>query len=112
MARTDYGPEVKKAIDQHGKKSPPKPSAGKKNEPGDTPADMARDRQRGIPEDSPQDVRIDARNAANTAPPRVQPHAPMLPGAGPQMAGPPDAHHVAAAAGIAHAILGSRSGGY
>jgi hypothetical protein len=39
---------------------------------------------------------------ANTAPPRIQQHAPV----------PSDAHHIAAATSIAHAILGSRQGSY
>jgi hypothetical protein len=48
---------------------------------------MARDKARGIVEGSPRDEELDAKQVG-------------------QM--PPDAHHVAAAAGIAHAILGNR----
>jgi hypothetical protein len=103
MARTDYGPEIKKAIASRS------PSAQKKPPPKESPADQARDKQRGIPEGSAQDARLDAmpQNQMRAGPP--------------QMAGPPQPqpqppqqglspHHITAAAGIAHSILNSRGG--
>lgn len=105
---TDYGPEIKAAIKERGASTPSKrprmanPAHDTKGDPGDTPADMKRDLRLGIKEDSPRDTAIDARNAQNTAPPRMQQHAPA------------DMHHINAAAGIAHAILANRptGGGY
>lgn len=93
MASTDYGPEVRGAM-QNAKPKQPKfpprkganPQSAKEPGPEDNPADMARDKARGIIEGSPQDEALDAKSVGM----------------------PPDAHHVAAAAGIAHAILGNR----
>jgi hypothetical protein len=105
MARGDYGPEIRTSLGDStpGRKnlSPPKPS----------PADMARDKVAGIKEGSPQDQKLDAmpRNQARAP---VQPPTPRIaPPMGNPVANqgmPPDAHHVAAATSIAHAILGNR----
>ena len=90
MARGNYGPEIKGAIN-----SAPK---GKPRRGPETPADKARDVGKGIKEGSAQDMKLDA-----------------LPGnrASPAQGGnaPPDLHHVAAATSIAHAILGRAGGG-
>jgi hypothetical protein len=106
MAATDYGPEIKSSMQNKfrvkpkrgvgGQGSPAKKnlvtSVRAKDSPaqakaeGDTPAEMARDKARGIVEGSPRDEALDAKSVGM----------------------PPDAHHVAAAAGIAHAILGNR----
>lgn len=107
MARGNYGPEIRTSMGDSvpGRKntSPPKPS----------PADMARDKAAGIKEGSPADQKFDAMQQ-NQAPPR---RPPPMQQAGPPMGNPvasqgmpPDAHHVAAATSIAHAILGSRGG--
>jgi hypothetical protein len=88
MAKTDYGPEVKSAMQE-------------------TPADRARDKARGIKENSAQDAKIDARpgnQMPHNMPPNMQ-AMPRPPGDAPT---PPDMHHVAAATSIAHAILGNR----
>lgn len=98
MARgaNDYTPEIKSAMK-------PDTAAEKKRE-GDTPAEMARDKKRGIVEGSARDEQLDAQQMQRVQPP-VQPTQPMQHGGLPP-------HHVAAAAGIAHAILnGGRSGG-
>jgi hypothetical protein len=93
MAASDYGPEIKSSMQ---KKSSPGKAKGYKDTKaeakaeGDTPAEMARDKSRGIVDGSPRDEALDAKQ--------------MMP----MHNVPPDAHHVAAAAGIAHAILGNR----
>jgi hypothetical protein len=99
MASGNFDGEIKGAMAKSpkpkakGKPFPPKRTAlPDKDTPaqakaeGDTPAEMARDKARGIVEGSPQDEALDAKSIGM----------------------PPDAHHVAAAAGIAHAILGNR----
>ena len=91
----NYGPEVKAAMSNPGKR----PSQVKKGT--ETPADRLRDERRGIKEGSPQDLKLDAMPANQAPPTQVSPP----PGAG--VAHPP-LPHVAAAAGIAHAILGNR----
>lgn len=92
MAKGSFDPEIKQAM-------------------AESPADRARDKAQGIKEGSPQDQRLDAlpanrppttlrqgmANARAPAPPPM--HTGVL---------PPDLHHVSAAAGIAHAILGNR----
>lgn len=90
MARGDYSPEIKSAMQSKGKKYPPDTAAEKKKE-GDTPQELARDKQRGIVEGSPRDERIDVQAMQPAQPQQSSGHAPP--------------HHVAAAAGIAHAIL-------
>jgi general stress protein YciG len=96
MARGNFDKEIKQSIAEKG--------GGK--DPGETPADRARDKQRGIKEGSPQDRRIDA---ANTPPrPPMQPMPPMA-AAGPPSGGVGPVDHAAA---IAHAILQhGRAGG-
>lgn len=103
MARGDYGPEIRTAM---GDSVP-----GRKNTspPKESPADMVRDKAAGIKEGSAADQKFDAMQQ-NQAPPRRPPMQ-----AGPPMGNPvanqgmpPDAHHVAAATSIAHAILGGR----
>lgn len=99
MASTDYGPEIKSSMQNKFTPKPKRGSGGKVPPPnskkdtqaeakaeGDTPAEMARDKARGIVEGSPRDEALDTKSVGM----------------------PPDAHHVAAAAGIAHAILGNR----
>jgi hypothetical protein len=93
----NYTSEIKSAMQPSNK---PDTAAEKKRE-GDTPAEMARDKKRGIVEGSARDEQLDAQQMQR-AQPTVQPlqHGGLPP------------HHVAAAAGIAHAILnGGRSGG-
>lgn len=107
MARGDYGPEVKAAISE--KKPSTKKGPPKRSSKPDTPADMARDKQRGIPEGSPEDLAIDARQPSGVGqmPPRqgqMPPHPPAPGGANPV--------HAAMATSIAHAILGGGKGGY
>lgn len=80
MARSDFGPEVKQAM----------------NDSGDAPP-----RSQKLPSAKPPGM--PSRNPVQ-APPMAQQHQP----ASPIPAGAPDAHHVAAAASIAHAILGHR----
>jgi len=90
----NYGPEIKASMQNPVRR----PSQVKKG--GETPADRIRDARRGIKEGSPQDLKLDAQ-PANQAPPAQITPAPG--GGGGQV--PP---HVAAAAGIAHAILANR----
>lgn len=91
MARGDYAPEIKQSMGS----SVGKPRV-KTAPPKESPADLARDTKAGIKQNSPQDQKLDAM-------PQNQMKMPMQ-----MQGGPPDAHHVAAAAGIAHAILGHR----
>jgi hypothetical protein len=78
----------------------------KKPDPGDTAAEVASDTKRGITQGSAADKRMDAMEAnQNRPPPKMQMQTAN------SGAMPPDAHHVAAATSIAHAILGRRSGG-
>ena len=103
MARGGYEPEIKAAMGT-GKPgrvnvSPRKPSpAG-----ADSPKEVAADTKAGITQGSAADARMDAMEARS---------APQAPKAPPAMQGiPADAHHVAAATSIAHAILNHRGGG-
>jgi len=98
MATTDYGPEIKAAqaqrpkfLPKRGAKGKPDTKAEAKAE-GDTPAEMAADKKRGIVEGSPQDEMMDKQ--------RMAAHG-----------GSPAPHQVAAATSIAHAILGHRGVG-
>ena len=110
MARSDYGPEVKSAMQQPprggkpGKRPPPKSAPEK-----ETPADLAMDKQRGIAQGSPQDLKMDA--ASHPIPPQHSPPQPQG-GVAPQggnMGNSPA--HAMMAASIAHAILGGNKGG-
>jgi len=98
MAATDYGPEIKAAQVQRPKFPPkrggkPKPDTkAKAKAEGDTPAEMAADKKRGIVEGSPQDERMDMQAMQHP-----QGGLPL--------------HHVQAATSIAHAILGHRGVG-
>jgi hypothetical protein len=89
---SDYGPEIKASMTGGAKK------AGKAPPPKESSADLAKDKARGIKQGSPQDQKLDAM-PQNQVHPQMQQQ---------MQGGPPDAHHVAAAAGIAHAILGRR----
>ena len=107
MARGDYTPEIRTSLGTG------KPGRVSTTPPRESPADMARDAKKGIKEGSPQDQKLDAM-PQNQAPPR---RPPPMQQSGPPMGNPvasqgmpPDAHHVAAATSIAHAILGSRGG--
>ena len=94
MARTDFGPEVKASME---------PNA---NTPEREPPAIAR-QERQMQKDS---------NESGARPPRIGPgRGAMAQGAPAQRAPTPpiapvptDAHHIAAAASIAHAILGNR----
>jgi len=96
---TDYGPEIKAAQAQ----AKPRPSKAKRGKfppdtkqeakaEGDTPAELARDKSRGIVEGRPRDERMDMQAMQH-----------------PQ--GSPAPHQVATATSIAHAILGHRGVG-
>jgi hypothetical protein len=87
---SNFAPEIKSSMAKK-QMPPPKKATGaaKPDGPGDTPAEMARDKARGIVEGSPQDEALDIRNAP---PPR--------PGGGTT-----NPAHAAMAASIAHAIL-------
>lgn len=93
----------------------------------DNPREMAQDKARGIKSGSPQDLRLDAQQTSRSVPraaPRadspaelaqdkargIAPNSPQDMRMDAMMRGgaPPDAHHVAAATSIAHAILGNR----
>lgn len=91
MARGDFSPEIKSSMGQ----TVGKPRINK-TPPKESPADLSRDKAAGIKQNSPQDQKLDAMPQN-----QMRPQMPM-------QGGPPDAHHVAAAAGIAHAILGRR----
>jgi hypothetical protein len=108
MARGDYTPEIKSSIGDSPKgrlnKSPRRPN------PRETPADVARDKQRGIAEGSPQDQGIDAQprnqmpKLGNEMSARTVAPANSTSGASPAQGASPA--HAAMAASIAHAILG------
>lgn len=94
VASSNFDNEIKGAMAKPSKplakrsKFPPDTKAEAKAE-GDTPAEMARDKARGIVEGSPRDERLDAQ----------QMHGGIAP------------HQVAAATSIAHAILGHKGVG-
>jgi hypothetical protein len=100
MASGKFDGEIKDAMTQPPKpkgKFPPKrgavpykETAAEAKAEGDTPAEMAADKKRGIVEGSPRDERIDMQA---------------------MHAGAPAPHQVAAATSIAHAILGHRGVG-
>jgi hypothetical protein len=100
MPRGDYAPEIKKALGTG------VPGRVNTTPPRESPADKQRDVRAGIKENSAQDQKLDAmpqnmrRPAASQA--QTAPQAAQMPA---------DAHHIAAATSIAHAILGSRGGG-
>lgn len=91
--KQDYGPEIHASVREPTPRKDKRANAPKR----DTPEDMARDKQRGIVEGSPQDEAIDAKL------PQQPPAPPGQGGIHP--------HHVTAASGIAHAILQSGKGG-
>lgn len=93
---SNFAPEIKSAMNE-----PPKSKS--KPPTRETPADMARDKARGIKEGSPQDEAIDAKLPVQAGPPMGM----MRPGGGMQGGPPPGANpaHAAMAASIAHAIL-------
>ncbi len=94
MAKTDYGPEVKSAMEEK-----------------DSPAEIARDRRAGIKQGSPRDVAMDAKDKgpqpSQKDPPMhyvgAMPHAQQA-----AMGNPEQMARMQHAAGIAHAILGGR----
>ena len=100
MAATDYGPEIKAAQAQRPKFPPKRGAKGKPysetkaeaKAEGDTPAEMAADKKRGIVEGSPRDERMDMQAMQHP-----QGGLPL--------------HHVQAATSIAHAILGHKGVG-
>jgi hypothetical protein len=102
MARGDYTPEIKSSIGDSPKgrlnKSPRKPN------PSETPADVARDKQRGIKEGSPQDQAIDAQPQNQM--PKLGNEIPARAASPTNSAGGASPAHAAMAASIAHAILG------
>ena len=85
MARTDFGPEVKASMQDNANTPAPQRDPGAPKNPGSVVAREGRDSS-GVP----------------GTPPRSEPPRPIVGGA------PGDLHHVAAAASIAHAILGNR----
>lgn len=102
MARGDYTPEIRTAMGSG------KPGRVNTSPSKESPADMARDRKKGIAEGSKQDAGLDAL-PANQARPKMPPGAvgPMPPVSGAS----DNLHHITAASGIAHAILNHRGGG-
>ena len=100
MARQGFEPEIRTAMATG---RPPKKNT---SPPRESPADMARDKAKGIKEGSSQDQQLDSVPSNQAMPPQMQrPPQPMQGGT------PPDLHHVAAATSIAHAILGRSGGG-
>ena len=117
---TNFGPEIKSAMGNPEIRGPMSGQAGRVEKPsaptgrvrvqtkprmpslgsgsGETAADMARDKARGIAEGSPQDMKIDAMKGNQAA---AQTHA--------QNNAMMGNNAMAHAAGIAHAILGNRS---
>jgi len=92
MPRTDFGPEVKAGMQPNANRPNPPRAPRPAQNPGQQVSEEARD------------------SSGNTGlPPRLPgPGSGGMPGM-PQRGGmPPDAHHVAAASGIAHAILANR----
>jgi hypothetical protein len=100
MPRGSFAPEIRTAMGT-GKPGRVNTSLRKEN-----PADLKRDKAAGIKEGSPQDEALDAmpQNMQRPSAPQRQ----TMPGV--VHSTPPDAHHVAAATSIAHAILARRGG--
>lgn len=104
MPRGNYEPEIRSGLQsgRPARQAAVPPMRTKRPPPdNDSPAEIKQDTARGITQGSAADTRMDA----------MQAKAGM---ANPQMRTsnlPPDAHHVAAATSIAHAILGRRPGG-
>jgi len=97
MARGDYGPEVQSAINESNKGKGETPTT--RNEGGrGKPA-------QGAPIPRAENMDRPALHNVSQPIPRNLPNPANGPGPG---APPPDAHHVAAAASIAHAILAGR----
>lgn len=101
MPRSGYEPEIKASMgtSRSGRVNT-SPSRG-----SESSADRLRDKARGIAEGGAQDTKLDAQPANQARPPKMQMQT------APSGNMPPDAHHVAAATSIAHAILGRRPGG-
>jgi cell pole-organizing protein PopZ len=102
MARGGYAPEIRAAM---GTGTPGRVNTSlKKPSPsqGESKADVSRDVSKGIAEGSPQDAKLDAMPANRASPPPQPMHMQGIPA---------DAHHIAAATSIAHAILNRRPGG-
>jgi hypothetical protein len=102
MASGNFNPEIRAAMAEKSKGKPP--PAGRKPDPGETPADAARDKKQGIQEGSQQDAAMDAQSGPQSGP-KIGVSHPPAPGS--------VAHnntlnpaHAAIAASIAHAILG------
>ena len=105
MARTDFGPEVKSAIDEAAG-SDQKPPALRTRSPG---AQVSREERpdvmRGRTADAGTQTRVpNPRVQADTGTPRAM----AAPNAAVGTMIPNDLHHVAAAADIAHSILNAR----
>src|SRR3954449_8526426 len=98
MARGGYAPEIRTAM---GTSKPGRVNTSPRKE---SAADMKRDKIAGIKEGSPQDEALD-RMPKNMQRPNA-PQRQTMPGVVHSTA--PDAHHVAAATSIAHAILARR----
>jgi hypothetical protein len=105
MPRTNFGPEVKSAMQGGGAPRPPK-------SPGAQVAEQGRDSSgnTGLPPPNklpgPGRGGMPGMGGGGLKPPGAMPSS--VAGALPGGMSAPDAHHIAAAAGIAHAILGNR----
>ena len=104
MPRGDYAPEIKKAIGTG------KPGRVNMSPPKKSPGEVARVPMGGPDKGDPQDA---VAQSQPRRPPQIPtgpkvPQPPQTPGNPPM---PADAHHVAAATSIAHAILNRGSGG-
>lgn len=99
MPRSDFGPEVKASM--QGNPNTPAPARAPKpmKSPGAQVSEQARDSSGNT--DTPPKPPGPGRGGM---PGMVRGPGQAMPGGGM----PPDAHHIAAAAGIAHAILGNR----
>lgn len=96
MAGNSFKSEIQDSMSNPVKRPSQVKKESKADKTADTPAEMARDKSKGIVEGSPQDERLDAQQSNSGL------HGNSVGGTSP----PP--HHVAMAASIAHAILGNR----
>jgi hypothetical protein len=97
--RANFDQEVGQSVKSPIPRSNPRANPPKRNVAQAEAADEAADRKAGIAEGSPRDLALDKQ--------RGLPPDPRAGGGSP--GGTHDAHHIAQAAGIAHAILGKGS---
>lgn len=105
MPRTNFGPEVKAAMQGNANTPAPRSAPRPPKSPGAQVAEEGRDSSGNTGLPPPNKLPGPGRGGM---PGMVKGPAPIRPPTGAPPGGMPDPAHVAAAAGIAHAILGNR----